>query len=195
MIVSAILLAAGESKRMGRLKQLLPWQSSTMLEQTIDNLLASSLHETIVVVGYQAKEVTEAIGNRPVKVVANPNYEQGMSASIIAGLKTAKRQAQAFVIAFADQPLVSSQTIDRLINEFKNHDKGIVIPTYRGQRGHPVIFGIKYKQELLKLTGDIGGRQLVKAHPEDVFEVTIDSDNILTDIDTLRDYLFYLEQS
>jgi len=187
-ILSAILLAAGESKRLGEPKQLMPLGKSTVLEQAIDNLLNSAVDEIIVVVGHRAEEITEAIAAKPVKIMFNPNYRQGMSTSIIAGLTLADPQAQAVMLALGDQPLVDSQTINKLIDEFHNHDKGIAVPTYQGRRGHPIIFAIKYKEKLLELEGDIGGRQIIQKHPDDVLEVAVDSESVITDIDTKDDY-------
>jgi len=187
-MLSAILLAAGESKRMGALKQLMPLGKSTLLEQAIDNLLNSSVDETIVVVGHKAEEITRAIASRPVKIMLNPNYQQGMSTSIIAGLNLIDPKSQAVMLAMGDQPLVESRTINQLIDAFKSHDKGIAVPTHRGKRGNPVIFAIKYKTELLKLKGDIGGREIIKNHPDDVLEVPVDSESVISDIDTRDDY-------
>ena len=184
-MVSAILLAAGESKRMGEPKLLLPFGNSTVLEQAIDNLLNSRVGEVIVVVGDRAQEL---IGNRPVKVAINPAYREGMSTSIVTGLNLIDDSTRAVMLALADQPLVDSQTINKLIEAFISHDKGIVIPAYKGRRGHPVIFSTKYKEELLGLVGDIGGRQIIEEHPEDVLELAVDSQGINVDIDTKDDY-------
>ena len=191
-MISAILLAAGESKRMGKPKQLMPFGQNTILEQAIDNLLRSAVDEVIVVVGYQAEEVVKTIGTRSVKLVVNPDYKQGMSTSIIAGLNQVDSQAKAVMLAFGDQPLIDSQTINRLIEEFNNHDKGIAIPAYQGRRGHPIIFTTKYKEKLLALKGDIGGRQIVDDHPDDIVEVAVNSEGIITDIDTVGDYKSHL---
>jgi molybdenum cofactor cytidylyltransferase len=187
-MLSAILLAAGESRRMGELKQLMPLGEGTIIEQAIDNLLASAVDETIVVLGHKAKEIKKAIAAKPVKIAVNPDYRQGMSTSVIAGLKLVSSQAQAVMLALGDQPLVDSQTINQLIAEFHSHDKGIALPTYKGKRGNPVIFATKYKGELLALKGDIGGREIVQRHPEDVLEVAVGSEGVLTDIDTREDY-------
>jgi molybdenum cofactor cytidylyltransferase len=187
-MLSAILLAAGESKRMGKPKQLMPFGQSTLLEQAIDNLMNSAVDEIIVVLGYKAEEMIKTIAAKPVKIVVNPNYRQGMSTSIIAGLSLVDSQAQTVMLALGDQPSVDSQTINRLIEEFYRHDKGIAIPTYRGMRGHPIIFTIKYKQELLEPRGDIGGREIIRHHPDDVLEVAVDSASVASDIDTKSDY-------
>ena len=126
-MVSAILLAAGESKRMGKPKQLMLLGDGTMVEQTIDNLLSSNVSEVIVVLGHKAKEVMERIAGKPIKTVVNPIYHQGMSTSIVAGLNLVDSRAQAVMLALGDQPFVDSQTINKLIEEFDTHDKGIAI--------------------------------------------------------------------
>ena len=191
MFISAILLAAGESRRMGQLKQLMPFGQSTIVEQAIDNLLGSAVVEVIVVVGYRAEDVIKAIAAKPIRMVINPHYEQGMSTSIIAGLNLVHGGVQGVMLALGDQPLVNSQTINILVEEFHNHDKGIAVPTYQGRRGHPIIFAIKYKEQLLKLKGDMGGRQIIKDHPDDVLEVAVDSESIVADFDTTDDYRAY----
>ena len=187
-MISAIILAAGRSERMSGLKQLMPWRQSTVLEQTVDNFLGSTANEVIVVMGYRAEEVRKALAAKPVKWVINPDYEQGMSASIIAGLSLVDDQTQAVMLALGDQPLINSQTISRLIGEFSSGDKGIVIPTYRGKRGHPVIFAMTYKEHLLQLKGDIGGRQIIARYPEDTLEVAVDCEGVCIDIDTVESY-------
>ena len=191
-MISAILLAAGQSKRMGKLKQLMPFGQSTIVEQAVDNLLGSVVVEVFVVVGYKAEDVIKAIAAKPIRMVINPDYEQGMSTSIIAGLNLVHGGVQGVMLALGDQPLVNSKTINILIEEFYNHDKGIAVPTYQGRRGHPIIFAIKYKEQLLKLKGDMGGRQIIKDHPDDVLEVAVDSESVVADFDTTDDYQAYV---
>ncbi len=188
-MISAILLAAGESKRMGKPKQLMPLGRTSILEQTIDNYLNSEVNEVIVVLGHRAEEAKRIMAARPVKLAINPNYQQGMSTSIIAGLNMVDSRAQAVVIALGDQPFIDSQTLNRLIDEFYNHDKGIAIPVYRGRRGHPVIFAIRYKDELFRLKGDIGGREIIDRYPDDVLEVPVNCEGIYIDIDTNKQLL------
>ena len=192
-MVSVILLAAGESKRLRMPKLLLPFGKSTILEQTIDNLLNSRVDEVIVVLGYRAEEMMRKLANRPVKIAINPIYHHGMSTSIVKGLSLVNNRAQAIMVALADQPLINSQTINRLIEESLGYDKGIVIPAYQAERGHPVIFASKYKEELLGLKGDIGGKHTIKQHPNDTLEVVADSKAITMDINTINDYYTHLK--
>lgn len=185
--VSAIMLAAGSSSRMGKLKQLMPLGESTILEQTLDNLLGSKLTEVIVVLGYKAEEIRKRISGRPVKVVVNPLYRKGMGTSIAAGLKFVDSQAQAVMLVLGDQPYVDSPTINRLLDAFSSSKKGIAIPIYKGKRGHPLIFSRKYDKQLSNLSGDIGGREIIKEHPEDVLEVPVKCEGVVIDIDTPPD--------
>lgn len=192
-MVSAILLAAGESKRMGGAKLLLPFGSSTILEQTVDNLLNSRVDDVIVVLGHSAAEMTRLIANRPVTITINQNYREGMSTSVVAGLNIVSDNAQGIMLVLADQPLVDSQTINLLLDTFATHDKGIIIPVYQGERGHPVIFANRYKGELLRLKGDVGGREVIDQHPDDILEVDVDCRGVCVGIDTVECY--HLERS
>jgi molybdenum cofactor cytidylyltransferase len=158
------------------------------VEQAINSLLNSKINELIIVVGYRAEELVGKIAKKPVKIVVNRQYQQGISTSIIAGLKTVDKDTRGIMIALGDQPLVDSRTIDRLIEEFQKHDRGIIIPVCQGRRGHPVIFPIKYEEELLQLEGDVGGKQIVKDHPDEVLEVAVNCEGILIDIDTVGTY-------
>jgi molybdenum cofactor cytidylyltransferase len=187
-MISAILLAAGESNRMGQPKQLMPFGQITIVEKAIDNLLNSAISETIVVLGYKDEEIRKTIVGKPVKIAINPDYQQGMSTSIIAGLKQINKRAQAVLIALGDQPFVDSQTINNLVETFTASKRGIIIPIYQGRRGNPAIFTIKYKNELLNLKGDIGGREIIKRHPDDVLEVAVNCQGVLLDIDTTENY-------
>ncbi len=187
-MISAIILAAGESSRMGQLKQLMTLGKGIILEYVIDNLLNSLVSEIIVVLGYKSEEVKKTIANKPVKIVVNPDYHQGMSTSIKTGLDSIDNQAKAVMIALGDQPYIDSLTINNLIKAFFTHNKGITIPVYQGRRGHPVIFVKKYIGELLKLKGDIGGREIITRHPDDVLEVAVNCEGILIDIDTMENY-------
>lgn len=182
--VSAILLAAGKGSRMGKLKQLMPLGDSTILEQTLDNLLGSKVTEVIVVLGYKAEEITKRLSGRPVKLVVNPLYRKGMGTSVAAGLKFIDSQARAVMLTLGDQPYVDSLTINGLIDAFNSNKKGIAIPTYQGQRGHPLIFARKYQAPLSHLSGDIGGREIIRENPEDILEVPVDCEGIVIDIDT-----------
>ncbi|MBI4295569.1 MAG: molybdenum cofactor cytidylyltransferase [Chloroflexi bacterium] len=187
-MISAVILAAGESKRMGEPKLLLPLGGKTILEQTVDNFLDSNVDEVIVVVGYRADQMIELLRSRPIKPVLNPDYRQGMSTSIAAGLRLVGKSSQAIMIALADQPFIGSKTINHLIETFVTNEKGIAIPTYQGKRGHPVTFADRYRVELLGLRGDSGGRGIIERHPDDVLEIPVTCEGVCIDIDAAEDY-------
>lgn len=191
--ISAILLAAGESKRLGGSKLLLPLGEKTILETAVDHLLDSQAAEVIVVVGHKADEMKKILEARPVKVVFNSLYRNGMSTSIAQGLEAVGEKASGVLIALADQPHIEGSVVNQLIEKFLNGSRGIICPIYQGVQGHPVIFSMKYKGELLKLQGDTGGREIMNRHRDDVLEVAIPSPYILTDIDTQDDYRLYLK--
>jgi molybdenum cofactor cytidylyltransferase len=185
--VSAVLIAAGGSQRMGAVKQLLPIGNITLIEKAVDNLLGSEIEDLVVVVGAQGKIVADKLANRIVTIATNNDYRTGMSSSIITGVRLIKHGC-AVMIALADQPFIGYRTINVIISAFMRSDKGIVVPTYRGQRGHPVIFSMRYRDALLALRGDIGGRNIISGHPDDVLECIVDDIAILKDIDTPIDY-------
>jgi len=187
MIVT-ILLAAGRSVRMGQTKQLMPFADSTILEQTIDRYLASNTEKILVVLGYQADEIKRTIADKPVRIITNIAYENGMSTSIIAALKLLDIETEAIMIGLGDQPLIDSRTIDKLIDEYHRQNKGIIIPLYHKKRGHPIIMNIKYKKELLEMTGDAGAREIIHRHQEDTLEVPVTDEGVCVDIDTPDSY-------
>jgi len=188
--ISALLLAAGMGERMGGVKQLLSLGGQRMIEAALENLQGSRVDEIIVVLGFAAEEIRPVVeGKERVKVVINPQFAEGMSTSIHEGLQAMNPRAQGILIALADQPFIPPEVIIKLIEGFAAGAKGIVLPVYQGKRGHPVILDRKkYEPELLDLHGDVGGREIVQKHPEDVLEVAVASKGVLMDIDAPEDY-------
>lgn len=188
--ISALLLAAGKGERMARLKQLLPLGDSSMLETSLRNLERSRVREIVVVLGFAAERIMPLLRDKPnVKVVVNARFEEGMSSSIRCGLGAIAPEGEGVLVALADQPFIPPEVIDLLIDAFVQFKKGIVVPVYRGQRGHPVILSLgKYRGDLLTLVGDVGARELLAAHPEDVLEVEVSSWGAVVDIDFWDDY-------
>ena len=173
---------------MGQPKQLLTLGGNTLVEHAIDNLLASRVDEVILVVGNQAEAVTKMVGTRPIKVVLNPDYRLGMSTSLKSGLASIDKDARAVMVVLADQPFIDAALTNRLLDRFSRRNKGIVVPVFNGKRGHPIIFAIKYRDELLLLQGDAGAKALLERHPEDVLEVAVASGHIHVDIDDMASY-------
>ena len=187
-LVSAILLAAGKSERMGENKLLLPFGGRTVIQRTLDSLLASRAGEVIVVLGSKAQDINQSIGGRRALVVLNPNYAKGMSTSLISGLGMVDSKARFVMVALGDQPLITPRVYNQLIEAALGSDKGIILPVYKGERGNPIVISTRYRAEMLKQTGDMGGRELLKAHPEDVFEVLVDCEGVVVNINTKEEY-------
>jgi molybdenum cofactor cytidylyltransferase len=188
--ISALLLAAGKGERMGGVKQLLTIGEQHMIEAALYNLQGSRCDEIIVVLGFAVDQIRPLVeGKERVKVIINPQFAEGMSTSIHQGLQALDPRATGILIALADQPFIPPEVINALIEGFTTGTKGIVLPVYEGRRGHPVILDRKkYEAELFALQGDVGGKEIVSKHPEDVLEVAVASKGVVIDIDALEDY-------
>ena len=186
--VSAILLGAGESKRMGLDKLSLPWGEKTIFEHCVSTFLRSKVKEVIVVLGGKTKGMRSPLRRQKAKIVMNPRYKMGMSTSIRRGIQAIDPECQGILIALGDQPFLKTRTIDALIQAFAQGGKGIVVPSFRGRKGHPVIFHKRYQENLLELEGDVGGKSIIKRFPEDVWVVHVKSEGVVRDIDTWQDY-------
>jgi molybdenum cofactor cytidylyltransferase len=188
-MISAILLAAGESRRMGSPKLLLKWGDSTIIEKSVDALLASKVDELIVVLGYRAQEISRTLGSRRLKITINPQYRMGMSTSIRRGLGQVDPKSEVILVALADLPFIETDVINHLIDSYRRNPYGIVLPSYKGERGHPVILSrFRYQEEMNHLTGDRGCRPILDLHPGDVLEVEVDSESVVADIDSWEQY-------
>jgi molybdenum cofactor cytidylyltransferase len=187
-MISAILLGAGASKRMGVDKLSLPWGRKTVLEHCFETLLRSQVHELVVVLGIRNNKMKNLIQGRKVKVVINPHSHGGMSTSIRRGLQAIHPSCHAILIALGDQPFLKTRTINALMHAFDQGKGGVIVPSFRGRKGHPVIFHRRYKKELLDLKGDVGGRSIIERHPEDLRVVPVKSIGVVKDVDTWQDY-------
>ena len=187
-MISGILLAAGESRRMGKPKLFLPWKQTTIIEEVVDVYLKSTLSELIVVVGESKENIKEILQSKPVRVVENPLYRQGMSTSIRAGVLAATIETEGYCIGLGDQPLITTKVIDLLISSFLKNRTGIAVLSHQGKRGHPVIFGSAFRDALCSLNGDLGGRAIIEKHPSEVRYVEAGGKAVLVDIDTPEDY-------
>jgi molybdenum cofactor cytidylyltransferase len=187
-LISAILLGAGVSKRMRVDKLSLPWGRKTILEQCFETLLRSEVQELVVVLGIRNKGAKNFFQRRKVKVVVNPHSKKGMSTSIRRGLQTIRPNSGGILIALGDQPFLKTRTVNVLIHAFDQGKGRIIVPSFRGRRGHPVIFHKRYKKELLNLKGDVGGRTVIERYPEDVRVVPVNSIGVVRDVDTWQDY-------
>jgi molybdenum cofactor cytidylyltransferase len=187
-MVSAILLAAGESRRMGSFKQLLPLGGKTFVECCVDNLLASKAGEVLVVTGHREADVRAALAGRSVRFAHNPEYRAGMSSSIKHGIAELRDDTQACLIALVDQPEISVDILNLVIDAYLTEAPLIVVPTYEGRRGHPIVLDLKLRKEILEMDPRAGLRQVVGLHREQTRFVEVSTETVLLDFDTPEDY-------
>jgi molybdenum cofactor cytidylyltransferase len=194
-MIWAMILAAGESRRMGEAKLLLPFRGKTIIETIIESVIRSKVDKILVVLGSDKEKIEEKIKNFPLEFAFNPDYRSGMLSSIQRGFKALPKDAQAVLIILGDQPSVSSKVINKIIAAYKKTGKGIVLPVYKKERGHPVLIDTKYRQEVAKLSPKIGLRKLVYNRPDNILEVKVETSSVLRDIDDAEDYRKELEKS
>ena len=191
--VTAIILGAGESSRMGRPKLLLPFGDSTMVGTVISQVLASSVEKTIVVLGSNIESHREVIKNYPVEIVNNEQYREGMFSSVKCGLEAVPDGADAVMVLLGDQPMIQTEEMDQLIESYRDTEKEIAIATHGNKRGHPILFGRKFISEITGYPVEASLRDLLQKHPSEILEIKTGSDRILRDIDTENDYQFELK--
>lgn len=185
--VSALVLAAGLSTRMGRPKPLVSLAGRPILARTLDTLRASDVDEILVVLGAEADRVRQEIPLEDVRTVLNPDAAAGMSASLRAGLGAAAPSSEAFLVVLGDQPLVTPETVNTLLGKREASGARIVLPTYHGVRGNPVLLHRSLSKDIASITGDVGFRDVIRAHDPDVLEVPVEDPGVLIDLDTQDD--------
>lgn len=191
-MITAIVPAAGLSSRMGQNKLLMRFDGKSLIERAVDTLIASGVEEVVVVLGHEANLIRRQLEGKQVRLVENPDYQQGLSTSVRAGVGAVAEGADAIMIYLADQPLLQSDEIRRLILAFaeaKRAGKSIVVPFFGNERGNPVILDRSYREKVLDIAGDVGCRRVIKSHPEQVFPVQMESDHVIRDVDTPEDWL------
>jgi len=184
----AIILAAGESKRMGSPKMLLPFAGITIIEKVVENVLSSNVDKTLLVLGSDAAEIRRIINSYPVMHCYNEDYKNGMLSSVKCGISNLPQGFRAAMIMLGDQPMIGSYVIDAIIKAYNQSGKGLVVPVCGNKRGHPLLTGNKYRKEIVDLDGPEGLKELLKRHPDDLFETEINDPSILRDIDTFEEY-------
>ena len=184
--IGALLLAAGQSRRMGGPNKLLAEvDGAPMVAYVARRLLASRARPIIAVLGNQADTVEAALGKLPVERVRNPEFAGGLSTSLKRGIAALPPDLEGALICLGDMPLISGRHIDRLIAAFNPLEgRAIIVPTRRGKRGNPVLWSKRFFPEMAELAGDVGAKHLIGEHAELVAEVEMDDDAILVDIDT-----------
>lgn len=188
--VSAILLAAGESRRMGDINKLsLPVNGQALLYRTVQTLLNSNVQELVVVLGHEAEAAQCLLHDLNVRTVYNRNYTEGQMTSVHCGLAALNEACEGVMICLTDQPLLTTQDINHLIDAFLMRETGsIVVPTYQNQRGNPIILSYTHREEILSGGRNLGCKRLIERNPELVIKIEMDNDHWVFDLDTPNDY-------
>ena len=200
-MLTAILLAAGSSRRMGPINKLLmPYQGQPIVAVTATRLLAAGIKEIIVVTGYEAADIGKAIAHLPIHLAHNPRHEEGLTGSIQTGIRASTAPSagvptptsQGYMICLADMVLITPPEYTLLANAFHQHhtadDRCILIPDYQGSPGNPVIFSAAWRDILLKHPEKEGCKGIIHSNPTHIFRIPMPSAHILADIDLPGDY-------
>jgi molybdenum cofactor cytidylyltransferase len=184
--IAAVVLAAGQSRRMGQVNKLLAEiDGQAMVTRAVDAARASGVSSVYVVIGHEGDEIRKALAGRQVTFIDNPDYDAGLSSSLKCGIKALPDSVDGAVICLGDMPRVTATEINRLIDTFDpSQGRAICLPTYDGQRGNPVLWARSFFAEMQEITGDVGARHLLKVHGDMVVEVEMAEESVLLDIDT-----------
>jgi molybdenum cofactor cytidylyltransferase len=193
-VLAAIILSGGESSRMGSPKALLPYHGRPFLEHLLDVAQHPKIGRVLVVLGPHAEQILAAVKISPESVALNPEWKKGQLSSIQTGLRRLSEDSTApategVVLFLVDQPLITGMLVDQLIAEFYRSGQPIIVPSFRGKRGHPVIFAQRLYSELMTAPLDQGARAVVWAHAGEVFEVPTDEEGVVLNLnnpETLR---------
>lgn len=187
-MVSAIILAAGMSKRMDSPKQLLRIGGKPLLQHILDSVDRSAVDEIVLVLGFEAESIRKDLTENRARIVINDSYEEGMSTSIQVGIGALDKKTDAALIILCDQPLIGHQVLDKIISDYKLSDSKIAVPYYKGFRGNPVLIDRLLFPEMMGISGDIGCRAIFGLHPDSILKVPMDDLSILVDIDTQQEF-------
>ena len=192
-MISAIILAAGESKRMGKInKLLLPLGEKTMVEHIVASFVASNADEIIVVLGHESEKIRSVLQTYPIKLIENLDYRQGMTTSIKSGIRGSSTNVSGYLICLSDLALLSPAEINYVIDRFLvNTDPTIPIiatPVFEGRRGHPIIYSTHFRDEILSHPHMNGGKQIIQDNADKILKIEMRTDHIYADIDDLNDY-------
>jgi molybdenum cofactor cytidylyltransferase len=183
--ISAILLAAGSSRRMGQSKQLLPLEGKLIIEHCLDGIIRAGISDIVVVLGRNSGILSKALGSQPVKIAFNAALDSEMADSVRVGLSSVEGSASGILVSLSDHPLVSPETVKTLVNLHAATPDKILIPGYSGRKGHPVLFPRSVIDEIFS-SGTL--RDIVAKEPARTQIVEITDEGVIIDIDTMEDY-------
>jgi len=188
-MISALILAAGASKRMGQPKMLLPWGSLTVIEQVVSTFLRAEIEDILVVTGGAHEQVEQAIERFPVRRLYNRDYEAGeMLSSLQLGLSHMTQQTQAVLVGLGDQPQLQEGSVRLVYSAYQESRSRLVVPSFQKRRGHPWLVARSLWNELLALSAPASPRDFLNNHADEIHYVNMDTQTILADLDTPEDY-------
>lgn len=195
--VSAVLLAAGESRRMGKPNKLeMDVNGVPLLRRTTKILLKSKLQEVVVIVGHESDKTKSLIVDLPVKIVMNDDYQKGQMTSVHKGLESLSKACDGVMICLSDQPLLESLDINIIIDAFEKKSYGaVLVPTYKGERGNPIILAQEQRTAILNGEKNLGCRKLIEKNPELVTSFEMDNNHVVFDLDTPEDYAAFQQST
>jgi len=187
---SAILLAAGESRRMGEVNKLtLPVAGRPLLRRTTETLLQIGLQELVVVVGHEQQTARRLLHGLSLRIVFNQDYAAGQMTSVHRGMRALEQPCDGVLICLADLPLLSADDLRQLTDAFAHCPTSVLVPTYQGERGNPVVLAYEHREPILADDRNLGCRRLIQKHPEWVTALEMDNDHLVFDLDTPEAYL------
>jgi molybdenum cofactor cytidylyltransferase len=188
-MIVAVILSAGESSRMGSPKCLLPVDGETFVERIVSVLKKTKVGKVIVVLGHRGEEIKDKIKHLPVTILINEDYRKGQLSSLQTAVKTLSgEQCEGILVHLVDHPFLSASLVDLMIERFHESKKLIVVPSYKGRRGHPVLFSSRLFPEVLAAPLAQGAREVVHAHRADTLEMETQDAGVTVDIDTPEEY-------
>lgn len=187
-MINAIVLAAGESSRMGKPKPLLQFGDRTFLEQIITVLQGSHVDRVTIVLGAWAEVIERTVDMSETDVVVNKGFRNGQLSSLIAGLESTPPETEAVLLCLVDSPFITSDTVNHVVDRFRETNAPIVIPTFHGKRGHPSLFAHAVFEQLRKAPPEEGARYVVRANEDRIVEVEVPENAIVVGMNTPEDY-------
>ena len=183
-MISAILLAAGQSKRMnGENKLIKEIQGTPLIKHSVKNIFASSIDELIVVLGHQKETIEKLINkNEKIKFVFNKDFESGIASSIKTGLNNLSEKTEAFFICLGDMPMVNPNIYNQLIKSINKRE--IIVPTYKNQQGNPVLFAKSMKEKIINIAGDVGAKKILELNKDKILNLEINDQCVTKDFNT-----------
>jgi molybdenum cofactor cytidylyltransferase len=199
-MIHAVILSAGESSRMGRPKALLPIDGVRFIEKIVAALRSTAVGNIIVVLGHNAEEMRQKIGDLPVTLLINRDYKRGQLSSLQVAIHHIQSASESnpvdgILVHLVDHPYLSAELVDLMINRFYETKKLIVVPRFHGRRGHPVIFSRHLFPELLATPWDQGAKTVVHAHRDETLEIDTEDEGVLIDIDTPEEYRRHVKEN